>query len=337
MLNRSSHTTHAAPLNPRPLSRVYLVEERPNPSVDYFVLPALRAAGEQVIRCNFRQTPSPAELIGASVVFVRYVPPRWVRLINAVRARLARLVFFMDDDLLDSAAAQGQPWRYRFKLVRLATSRRQWLWNQGAALWVSTHYLQDKYAAWQPRLIAPTPLPTTDSTDFIRVFYHGSASHAAEIRWLYPVIETALHEEPRLSFEIVGGPNVYRRYRQLPRTTIVHPLSWSAYQSFIAMPGRHIGLAPLLERPFNRARSCTKFLDIARAGAVGIYSPGAVCGATVEHGVNGWIAALDPVAWTDTILTLARDEGRRRSLLAGAHRQLLAASGCVSSCRHHAG
>ncbi|WP_295399087.1 glycosyltransferase family 1 protein [uncultured Thiocystis sp.] len=301
---------------------VYLVEERPNPSTDYFVLPALRAAGHRIIRCDFHQTPRPADLIGASVVLVRYVSPRWARLIADTRSRLVQLIFFMDDDVLDSVAARGMPWRYRFKLARLATWRRQWLQNQGVDLWVSMPYLHDKYATWQPRLILPMPLPAPETDAITRVFYHGSASHEAEIRWLYPVLEAALDAEPRLTFEIIGGRDVYRRYRRLPRTTVVHPMSWPAYQSFTAMPGRHLGLAPLLDRPFNRARSCTKFFDITRAGAVGLYSPGSACTEMVRHGIDGWVVPLAPKAWSDAILALARDGTLRQSLISAANRKL---------------
>ncbi|WP_040845355.1 hypothetical protein [Thiorhodococcus drewsii] len=300
---------------------VYLIDERANPSTDYFVLPVLRANGYRIVRCGFRPIPDPNQLDGAMVVFVRYVPKHWARLIERVRPRLADLIFFMDDDLFDGNAARGLPWRYRFKLARLATWRRGWLREQEARLWVSTSYLQRKYATWQPTLVSPLPLVASGINDIIRVFYHGSASHAAEIRWLYPVIEAAIGAESRLVFEIIGGNDVHRLYRRLPRTSVVHPMSWPAYQAFIAMPGRHIGLAPLLDRPFNHARSCTKFFDITRSGAVGIYAPGAVCSETVEHAVDGWVASMDQQSWIETILKLAHDESLRQTLLAGAIRK----------------
>ncbi|WP_242469600.1 glycosyltransferase family 1 protein [Rhabdochromatium marinum] len=232
----------------------------------------------------------------------------------------------MDDDLFDLGAAHGTPLRYRLKLARLATRRQRWLKAQRAELWVSTPYLQDKYAAWQPRLVQPFPLakspsapgPDPSADEYIRLFYHGSASHQAEIDWLYPVIQAALATEPRLSFEIIGAAKVNRRYRHLPRTTVIHPMSWPNYQSFLAMPGRHIGLAPLLDNPFNRARSCTKFFDITRAGAVGIYSPGPVCRATVNPGVNGLVVPLVIDKWVQAIIELARDAILRQRLIQAA-------------------
>ncbi len=297
-------------------SMVYLVDEQANPSTDYFVLPALSSVGDQVVRCGFDELPNYTELHGASVVFVRYISPKWVHLVAAMRSQLRRVIYFMDDDLLDVHASAGMPLRYRLKLARLAAWRQGWLRRNAAELWVSTPYLQQKYAAWNPKLVLPTPLSLED--EYRRVFYHGSASHDAEIRWLYPVVGEALRRDERLTFEIVGGRDVYRMYRHLPRVTVLHPMKWPAYQASLAMPGRHIGLAPLLDLPFNRARSYTKFFDITRAGAVGVYSPASANAAVVSHGEEGLVVELEQGAWVEAILNLAQNEPLRASMLHNA-------------------
>lgn len=303
----------------------YLVEEQINPSTDFFVLPALTRNGCHVIRCGFGDLPSPRELHGATVVFVRYVPPAWARLVDKARPGLRGLIFFMDDDLLDMGAAAGMPLLYRFKLARLAAWRLPWLQRQGAELWVASTYLQQKYEAWRPRLVLP--LPMAGPVAGCRVFYHGSASHKAEILWLRPVVAEALRRDDQLFFEIVGGREVYRAYQSLPRVTVVHPMKWPAYQGFLAMPGRHIGLAPLLDVPFNRARSATKFFDITRCGAVGIYSPGSGCAEVVSHGRDGLIVPLDQEAWVKAVLHLARNPSLRQTLLHNAEETLVVLAG----------
>jgi hypothetical protein len=300
---------------------VYVVEERANPSTDFFVLPAVLASGSRVKRCNFAELPAVADLAGAAVVFVRYVPSAWARLVEAARPRLRTLAFFMDDDVLDTAASNGMPWRYRFKLARLAAWRSDWLQRQKAELWVSTPYLMLKYADWRPKLVLPCPL--AGPRDVLRVFYHGSASHNREVRWLRPVLEEALRRDERLVFEIVGGRDVYRLYCGVPRVTVVHPMKWPAYQAFLSMPGRHVGLAPQMDTLFNRARSYTKFFDITCCGAVGIYSSQSACSEAVRHGVDGLHAGPEQEAWVDAIVNLARDESLRRSLLQNAEARVL--------------
>ena len=299
---------------------VYLVEERTNPSSDCFVLPAISAFGRQVVRCGFTDVPAAADLNGAIVVFVRYVPPAWMKLVEAVRPRFRDLVFFMDDDVLDVRASADTPWHYRLKLARLAAGRLRWLRRQRAELWVSTPYLRQKYAKWQPRLVLPSP--ATDTTNLRRIFYHGTASHDSEKRWLRPIVAEAVRRDERLAFEIVGGQGVNRLYRGLPRVSVVHQMTWSAYQAFVAMPGRHVGLAPLLDSPFNRARSYTKFFDITRCGAVGIYSPNSACAEVMRHGVDGLVIDLDEEAWVEGILSLVQDEPLRRGLLRNARARL---------------
>ncbi|MGH8640787.1 MAG: hypothetical protein ACRET6_03690 [Burkholderiales bacterium] len=299
---------------------VYLVEEQDNPSTDCFVLPAVSARGHRVVRCRFADLPAADDLTGAMVVFVRYVPPAWARLVAAIRPRLRGLVFFMDDDVLDVRASAGMPWHYRWKLARLAAVRLWWLRRHGAELWVSTSYLQNKYATWQPRLVLPSP--SSNATGPRRVFYHGTASHEAEKRWLRPVAEEALRRDERLVFEIVGGPALDSLYRGLPRVNVMHQMKWPAYQAFLSMPGRLVGLAPLMNGPFNRARSYTKFFDITRCGAVGVYSPNSACADVVSHGVEGLVVALDQEAWVEAILNLVRDEPIRQNLLRNAEARL---------------
>jgi hypothetical protein len=299
-----------------PAIDVYVVEEHTNPSTDYFVLAACEGEGRRVHRCRFDELPLPQALSGAAVVFVRYVPLTWRLLVEATREALAELVYFMDDDLLDTRAAAGMPWRYRYKLYTLATRHSRWLREQRASLWVSTGWLASKYAAWSPRTISPRPLPAAAPS--CRVFYHGTASHGAEIRWLRPVMEQVIRADPSISLELIGGKEVVRLYRGMRQAIVVNAMKWPAYQAFMDTPGRHIGLVPLLDVPFNRSRSYTKFFDITRCGAAGIYTRGTECGEMVRHGVDGLVLGLDPAEWVAAILDLARDEPRRSEMVRNA-------------------
>jgi glycosyltransferase involved in cell wall biosynthesis len=271
---------------------VFLIEERDNPSTDFFVSPVLSHWGLKVIHCGFNELPHPSDLKQAVVIFVRYVPPAWAKLVAELRPQLDRLIFFMDDDVLDLHATAGMPWRYRFKLARLAAWRREWLRRQKAELWVSTPYLQQKYTHWRPQLILPAP-----------------------------IAKPSLHQDQRLFFEIVGGIEVYRLYRDLPHITVVHPMKWPAYQAFVAMPGRHIGLAPQLELPFNRARSYTKFFDITRSGAVGIYATHSACSQVIRHGREGLVVKMEQQDWVEAILLLAENGSYRQDLLQAARKK----------------
>ncbi|PPD40946.1 MAG: hypothetical protein CTY16_16755 [Methylobacter sp.] len=302
---------------------VFLIEECANPSTDFFILPILVFGGHTVVRCNHHDLPARDALTQAIVIFVRYVPANWAKLVAASRQQLRALIFFMDDDVLDFSASVGMPPVYRYKLAKLALRQRAWLRRQQARLWVSTPYLIDKYADWQPQLVLPTSTAFPDRIK--RIFYHGSiATHKAEIRWLRPVLEEVLRKDPQAVFEIIGKKEVFELYRGLPRVTVVHTLKWPAYQAFLAMQGRHVGLNPLLDIPFNRARSYTKFFDITRCGAVGIYTPDSTCAQVVGHQQHGLLVELDPSAWVEAILSLTQNDGYWQTLLGNAQAKMLA-------------
>jgi len=310
------------PLIPAPGLTVQLVEERENPSAAYYLLPVLAAFGATVVRRSLAEVPPAGELAGTMVVLDRYLSGPWCRAIAAVRAKLAGLAYFMDDDLLDPSAAVGLPWRYRWKLYRLAGRYAGWLRRMGAAFWVSTPWLAAKYAASAPRLVPPAPLPERDATGAEGrgrcLFYHGTASHRAEIAWLRPLVAGLVADAADLEVELVGGRAVARRYAGLPRVTVVRPLSWPDYCRFGRWPGRRVGLAPQLPTAFNAARSHVKFFDITRSGAVGVYAAGSACAAVVTDGRDGLVAPMETAAWQTAVRRLLADEPRRLAMLAAA-------------------
>lgn len=329
-------------------NRVYIVEEGPNPSTDYFVLPLVTRAYATVLRCSWDQLPAANDLHGASVIFVRYVTAAWRALIEQTRHSLARLIYFMDDDLFDWKASQGLTWRYRFKLLKRATWQRKWLLKMQPELWVSTPWLQQKYAQYKPCLVLPTPLGLANycnklpnhadslnveikqfdefraknckasENESCVVFFHGTGSHQAEIDWLLPVVELVLAANTHITFELIGNAKTQKLYRHLKRVTVTPQMKWPAYQAFIQQPGRHIGLAPLLEHPFNLARSYTKFFDIHRAGAAGIYAEAGPWQPFIETGKQGVLVPMQVSSWVGAILDLAADQGRRASVLSAA-------------------
>jgi hypothetical protein len=224
----------------------------------------------------------------------------------------------MDDDLFDYQASTGLPWKYRYKLAVHATRHQAWLRQMKVSLWVSTPWLKAKYASNNPALVEPEPIAL--QSNVCRVFYHGSASHKQEIEWLKPVIEQCIEADPRICFEIIGDQTVNRLYRSIPRVSVVHPMKWPSYQTFLSTPGRDIGLAPMLDHPFNASRSHTKFFDITRAGATGVYAKDGPWQHLVEQEETGILCPMDPQAWVDAILQLASQPQRRESLVLNARR-----------------
>lgn len=281
----------------------YIVQAALNPSVDFYF--PQRDVSYDISHKVLPNTLNISET--DKVVFIRYIPKVWYKYLNklSVKKRPA-IVFFMDDDLFDLSMHKGLPWRYRWKLYFHAGRYQSWLKKMQAQLWVSTPWLAAKYQDWQPVCIAPQN-PYSMQKPQKTIFYHGSASHMAEIKWLVPVIEQVLKVNKQLNFEIIGTKKVRDLFKHIDRVYVVHPMSWDSYRAFISTPGRIIGLAPLLDTAFNNARAATKFYDITQAGAVGIYADHPVYREAINHrNDKGYLVSMEQRLWVEKILSIAR-------------------------------
>lgn len=300
--------------------KVVVIEERANPSSDFFVLPYLAQGNAEISRHTFSDSVKPETLLNASLIFVRYIPAAWRVLIDSLGSKVGQIVLFIDDDVLDPAASVGMPWRYRLKLWRWSYRALPWLKQHKAQLWVANAYLAEKYYQWQPKIITAMPLLPTKYTP-VTLFYHGSSSHQAEARWLYPIIAESLKNIPELNFEIIADKKIARLYRGLNKAHVLQPMSWLSYQALLQRQRYDIGLAPLLPLPFNQARSVTKFFDITQAGAVGIYAQSPIYQAVTTNRV-GLCLPMHPQLWLEAIKALAIDDTRRKQLYSAAKQQI---------------
>jgi hypothetical protein len=290
---------------------VCIIERGRNPSSDYYIRPRVAALGVPDV-----DLPE----AGSLVVIVRYLDSATRARIQALRHKLAGLAYFMDDDLLDLRAVGRTPLRYAARMAWLAWRHRLWLQAMGAKLWVSTPYLADKYASWNPELLEPITIwpGLLERRAPVSVFYHGTGLHRDEIVWLKPVVRAVQERRRDTSFEIFGGAAVERLYRSVPRTTVVHPSSWENFRDYCAGRTLHIGLAPLLPHRFNAARSHTKFYDFVRCGAAGIFSNVEPYRSFVRHERDGLLVENDPQAWVEAISRLAGDAELRGRLAEAA-------------------
>ncbi len=305
-----------------------VLAESDNASIYYFVRPHLqrcglsisqlstvvRRTGEAVVRCRL-------------VVITRYLRPEWVEILRAFRRAGGQIVYFMDDDLMDRKVVSTLPRAYAQKITCYAMRPRAQLEALCDAFWVGTPFLAEKYADWKPTVLVAGPeRKDTRQSSAITFCYHGSASHQAELQWLVAVVRRVQERSDNLHFEVIGDLSVNRLFRNLPRVTVIHPMSWANYRDYTRAVTRHIGLAPLLPEPFNAARSPTKFFDFVRMGAVGLYTDVAPYKGFIRDGVDGLLLPNDPDKWADEILRLGAAAERRAYLAraAGTRAELLA-------------
>lgn len=305
-------------------AKALVLSESHTASTDYFIFPYLQSLGYQARRVGGKQLEKALLNDCHLLVIARYVSAAQLNLLAACRHNGLQVVYFMDDDLFDAQALAGLPWSYQWKIISLALIHRRRLTRLCDAFWFSSPYLAEKYPALQPVLLSPTakmpPLATIPPP--IVVCYHGTASHQQELAWLLPIIAAVQDQSDTIHFELFGTGKVALAIKQLPRVSVLQPMSWPNYLAYTSIQRRDIGLAPLLPSKFNAARAATKFFDYARMGAVGIYTDTPPYQGVISNNSDGCLLTNNPALWVDKILQLANDPCLMEKLHAGVQARL---------------
>lgn len=312
------------------MTSAYILSDGNTASTDYFLFPYLESIGYSPYLVDTRQMPGRFQhgLDKQVVVLSRYLPLSWRDTLASWKKEGSKIVYFMDDDLFDIHVLRGLPWRYRWKIVRLAMSQQRRLKELCTEFWVSTPYLAQKYAELKPRLITASPSPQLIHSypPLVRICYHATSSHRSELHWLADVLRRVQLSSSNTHFELFGDSVIKRHYRGIPRVSILHAMNWSQYLAWSGSVRRDIALAPLLRNAFNRARGPTKFFDYARMGAAGIYTAAPPYQGFIRDGVDGLLVENDPEQWAKAILGLVTDEEKRGRIATAARNRALGAT-----------
>jgi hypothetical protein len=244
------------------------------------------------------------------------------------------VVYVIDDDLAEAAADLSLPAAYRARMVP-AAERQVRLLALADAVVVCSDALAARFesapsavAVMTPPLIAPLPERVHfDVGPSVRqpwrIGFHGTRAHLADLVHIAPALAALQRGRGDTELELMLGAHVPDTLAGLPRLCAPAPLSWEKFRAFQVSRRVHIGLAPLLDTPFNRGKSFIKFLDIAAMGGVGVYSRRAPYTEIVQHGVNGLLAGDEPDDWYDCVqrLLYRPDEAARMAAAAADRAQ----------------
>lgn len=308
--------------------RVVLLHQGGGATIDHFLRGPLEAGGADLLEINSASAADAAALreLGRAdlVVVVRYLPRAWLAPLRALRRGGTTLALLLDDDLLDPTALAELPRDYRRRIQERITCRRRLLPGLFAGIWVTSEVLAERYAHLQPvqlplrpaaALLTPAPR--------LQLAYLGTAAHAAEFRWLLPLLEALQRRQPHTHVELFGDLAVNRAFRHLPRVRILHPMGWSNYLAETGAGRIDLLLVPLLEGRFNAARAPVKLIDAARCGAAPLFSNRVPYRGFIRHGVDGLLLGDAVADWLTAIERLIADPGERQRLAEGARERAL--------------
>jgi GT2 family glycosyltransferase/glycosyltransferase involved in cell wall biosynthesis len=232
----------------------------------------------------------------------------------------ATLVFDLDDDLLH--IPRGHPdateLRPRAKIVRR-------MLQLADTVWLSTPGLAERLSSLRPdavvvenrldeRIWTPPPPPSGDRP--VRILCMGTATHDEDFAMIEPALTRLKAEyKDRVEIDVIG---VTGRHDLPPSVNRIGPPASASrsYPGFVqwltsVQPGWHIGLAPLLDTPFNRCKSPLKAMDYAALGLAVLASDTPVYRGSVADGPAGRLVANSAAAWYAELDRLVRDPAAR--------------------------
>lgn len=276
--------------------------------------PALRAAvGPSPMDVFLLDEIRLEKLASHRLVFSRVCAPEFVWLPRWLGDHGARYAYFLDDNLWAYRAESDVGAYYARPDVRDALDH---FLRHAACILVNTVPLADVVRQRHPHAlirVVPPPMEIVDrradsgpAIRPLRVGYAGTERGAA----FGPVVDAmrraAAARPGHFAFEFIGHvPDALRGDAGVSFFPGV--ADYRAFLEFKASRGWDVGLAPLDDNEFTRAKTNNKYREYGALGIAGIYSDVKPYRDCVTHGVDGLLVANESSAWFRALLQLAAD------------------------------
>ncbi|MBD9652997.1 hypothetical protein IB267_32030 [Ensifer sp. ENS09] len=308
------------------MKRIIVFGRIPNPTFDYYLAARLDAPDMPPYEvADIRGGEALAlEADGALVILCRYASPLVLRWIEQNAERLSGVGLFLDDDIAAVVTGKDANFFYRLSLCYLALWPLRELSRHLDFVWASTPHLASRLADAKAVVLPPAPPKPLweaggrdedqhrQSDGDVLIGYHATGVHLTEHQFLRPIIADVLRERPQARFEVFADRRANRIWQGLERVRIREPLPWTEYVADAKARRIDIMLVPLAPSHVNDSRSPTKRIDVARYGAAGMFSQGAVYGASAD--TRELLLPYVEEVWRHHILQLIDDQETRRVL-----------------------
>jgi len=154
----------------------------------------------------------------------------------------------------------------------------------------------------------------------IRIGWVGGAGHSGDLRLIKDVVYRILdrHKNVEFYFHMGGLPKQWMVGR--PRLHAFHKwVSIDKYPQKFAKYNFDIGIAPLRDTEFNRAKSNLRFLEFSALKIPTVCSRMETYEHDIKHGKNGFLAT-EPEEWYEYLDYLVRNETARKKMGERAYR-----------------
>jgi glycosyltransferase involved in cell wall biosynthesis len=148
----------------------------------------------------------------------------------------------------------------------------------------------------------------------VRIGWAGSQTHYVDLKIVQPALEQVLEQRDDVEV-LIGGGGENSPLADHPHIRFLSMVKLDKYPAMIEQ--FDIGVTPLWDSRFNRAKSDLKFVEYARVGVPTIVSDVEPYSKTVRHGETGFIAKNDK-DWLKYLKRLAENPDLRAEIGANA-------------------
>ncbi|MEO8055551.1 MAG: glycosyltransferase [Acidobacteriota bacterium] len=255
---------------------------------------------------------------------------RLAAVFDACRGRGTRIVYTLDDNLLD--LNRERPWGFPTETMRGVI---RFLARTADAVVVSTPALAERFAhlnsrvhvipnALDERLFGAPPEPAP-ARGRLTVGFMGTLTHEADLMMvLRPLLGLLRRAHGGIRLEVVGGVDGGRFKEALGGMPVkmIETGDTHEYPKFVAWMREHVrwdfAIAPLEDDAFTRCKSDLKYLDYGALAIPAVFSDVRPYRDTVRHRETGLVVPNDPDAWAAVLEEMAGDEALRARLARAA-------------------
>ncbi|WP_020408811.1 glycosyltransferase family 1 protein [Hahella ganghwensis] len=213
------------------------------------------------------------------VVMTRYGKPYGAEIMAYFQGNNIPVIYHIDDDLLEIPDSLGKEIKQRQGAEDVVRVREKML-SSCDLIYASTSRLGDTlqkrfpdqkvfWGMYAPylgdQLKSTKPFLARNQKTF---GYMGSKGHKQDLELAVPDIERVLEERPDVRFEVfgtIGIPSSLIRFGERVKSLSVQK-SYPEFLTTLASLNWDIGLAPLVDAPFNNCKAPTKYIEYSAAG-----------------------------------------------------------------------
>ena len=264
-----------------------------------------------------------------TIILVRYVSLQNIFKLIALKRQSTNIILLLDDNLLDLNICSELPLIYKLKiffkiycyqfLFKLFITEI-WVTNKKLGYKVQKKILNNNNIKIKLLdLSYPQPHP---KKIIYRIAYLGTSSHTLELKWLKPLFKKIQSERNDCLIEIYVDKKWRKFFRDIPRLKMIYPTDWETFYIDTLKRKVDIVVNPIISSKFNSFRSPTKFFDITRLGAVGLYSNLEPFNKFINNNHDGILLKNNIEDWSKEIFYLLDNKKERKRLFSNALKKI---------------